>query len=604
MGTFDFGKALGIKNPFKTDGALTILYGVVAVGCAAYLLLEVREWMAQGARKEGWGQAVLGFSLLVIGLTNLARGTMRVTRFYVGRSVPSDLSATANNAGRPSYSTNDLEQTLLQRVNLTFVEPDGLVSRVLVSMFPKLLVSPPPLRAATEKVFAGVISTAIVLLLFALFWFGGMLQLIPTPSDAVMEWALWASVVAILAAWINVRVVLSSVAYIDEHQHYTFTSLAKLIFIALIAPAFVAYLINSGQNIASPEVSAIPFLIGEVVLAIAFSGLAYTLWKKRVYGLEPVTRVSEFRDKWVESVHPMDIFRDFEMRMADHRYMEIPNRDYVIKEPRLTPQGKGDRGEFTGAKMIETQPRPMKFENHNRLVLSTSILGTLLLCVGAIGLAFLLPDPKLVMMAFEKSMFEQVSGPLATWVFTSAIALVFGAGIMHLARLYWSEIKFDSTLAYLFAEGTFTESTVSMGTSVYDSARSENTVVRSSLSPWMLIADLVTTTFAVPGKTNLEQRRWIEAFSENGAFMDNLIKDLKDGLSDHNLIAGLKSEGDQATAGNLLQMNAVAENIREKAKQDAHGQLPSDANSKKTEIEASQMDSEVTQQAEADESAN
>ncbi len=81
--------------------------------------------------------------------------------------------------------------------------------------------------------------------------------------------------------------------------------------------------------------------------------------------------------------------------------------------------------------------------------------------------------------------------------------------------MYVSEIEFESDLIVFQATGTFSESRLATGMSIYDSTRSENTIVRSSLTPWLIVSRLHTSTLTVSGSANLEQPRLILGMSEN-----------------------------------------------------------------------------------------
>ena len=62
---------------------------------------------------------------------------------------------------------------------------------------------------------------------------------------------------------------------------------------------------------------------------------------------------------------------------------------------------------------------------------------------------------------------------------------------------------------WMKTEGTYTESKISTGMAYNDSTRSENTVVRSSITPWLLTSHILTSTYATSGMMNLEHLRLI-----------------------------------------------------------------------------------------------
>jgi hypothetical protein len=91
--------------------------------------------------------------------------------------------------------------------------------------------------------------------------------------------------------------------------------------------------------------------------------------------------------------------------------------------------------------------------------------------------------------------------------------------------------------------------------SIYDSTRSENTVVRSSLTPWLLVSRLRSSTLTVSGSANLEQPRLIIGMEENATLTQDLIADTRAFLANRQVMAGVASEADLEAAANIYKMN-------------------------------------------------
>jgi len=93
------------------------------------------------------------------------------------------------------------------------------------------------------------------------------------------------------------------------------------------------------------------------------------------------------------------------------------------------------------------------------------------------------------------------------------------------------------------------------GMSIYDSTRSENTIVRSSLTPWLIVSRIHSSTLAVSGSANLEQPRLILGMNDNAVLTRDLVADARSFLKDRQIMASVGSESDLQAAANIYQMN-------------------------------------------------
>ena len=119
------------------------------------------------------------------------------------------------------------------------------------------------------------------------------------------------------------------------------------------------------------------------------------------------------------------------------------------------------------------------------------------------------------------------------------------------AHLFFAEIQFESLLVYFKCEGTFTESKISTGTGIHDSTRSENTLVRSSITPWII----VSTTFAATGIKNLEHPRHILEMHKDETQLKDIKDDVVSFLKDRESIASITSQRDLGNASQIHQLN-------------------------------------------------
>jgi hypothetical protein len=123
-----------------------------------------------------------------------------------------------------------------------------------------------------------------------------------------------------------------------------------------------------------------------------------------------------------------------------------------------------------------------------------------------------------------------------------------------MGNVYWAEMQFSSLLLELSIEGTYTESRLSTGNSIYDSTRSENIVVRANITPWFLLSNLRTSTFAVAGNMNLEQERYILSLNKADDTLNEVLSELDGFFASRQAIAGI-NEVDLQSASQIFQMN-------------------------------------------------
>jgi hypothetical protein len=240
----------------------------------------------------------------------------------------------------------------------------------------------------------------------------------------------------------------------------------------------------------------------------------------------------------------MDIFRAVEITLAKHRFQEIPNRIYENDVPELVAQGSQNKGEFKGRTVQEIQPQPVADRRGDALLQIGIAVGQALLLGGGVAL-----------FAALLTLTTLGGAALAQVLLAAFVLWIAGQLIAQTSNLYVSEIEFVSDLIVLELTGTFAESRLATGMSIYDSTRSENTVVRSSLTPWLLVSRLRSSTLTVSGSANLEQPRLIIGMEENPTLTQDLIADTRAFLSNRQVMAGVASEADLQAAANIYKIN-------------------------------------------------
>jgi hypothetical protein len=519
-------------------------------------LLSVRTLVTDGERTVAAVVMLGGLSLLGFGVFATYRGLYKMFRFYIGRGQPADLAATvaveqtvmpgARTGGatgyRGIYQPTELANMLLGRKNPTFVEPEGWLSRLLHSLIANLIYLPYALRNDAGSRFAAAVHSVVILALLGLAWFSGVTGLVPMAGTPVMSWLVTVITVLLLVIWLREALRPSGG---NRRAMLRFTPLALVVWaaVAILTP-FALVSLNGVQPLPELPFSPYPWFVLALFLGGAAAVYSVLLAIRRAPRAQPATNVTEYREHWQESVHPMDIFRAIEITLAKHRFQEIPNRVYVNDVPQLVAQGSQNKGEFEGRTVQEVQPRPIA-DRRSDLMLQVGIAAGQVLLLGAGITVF-----AVLMQLTTISLAGLVQASLAAVILWTA-----GMLIAHTSTLYVSEIEFESDLIVFQATGTFSESRLATGMSIYDSTRSENTIVRSSLTPWLIVSRLHTSTLTVSGSANLEQPRLILGMSDNPTLTRDLVADAQAFLKDRQIMATVNSESDLQAASNIYKMN-------------------------------------------------
>ena len=589
---YDYGsESLGIRNPFKAEGLLRAVRGLLVSLLGIYPLLQVVS-LVQQDKTLAWIYAAVGFVLLAGGLRALGGGIFQMLRFFVGRSVPTSLAANVSKSERetakfeqPHYKSTDLEEMLMGRKNKTFVEPVGFISRLVHTLVPKLIFLPYPLRNLAQRYAGALIATVVALVAYALTAFVCLTGLAGNTGDILLPFFSFLLMVYLVVSWRAASTVYRQAERRIETQGNL--QLAKIMAFAILAPVVLGLVINfllqqrdialfvvDMQNTELQTFAVMPQLL-LVLLFTALSGaLIFLLLKQRTALVQAQTKVSEYRANWQENIHPRELFVNIDnIVMANRRYKEIPNRVYRELNPSLNEQSES-KGNFSGEVMIETQPEFAPLEHtalFRQLRLWATLAGQVLLFVGPIILFYLLTEAQLILSIvreftaiakpsdaavsqFIVSLFNE-SQFVISLVFSWLICHSFGRLLQNYSHTFWAELNFDSLLVYLKCEGTYTESKLTTGKGIYDSTSSENYVMRSSLTPWIISSRIMTSTFADSGAKNVEHPRHILEMRDNPQEMQTILDDIKGFLSDRETIASIKNAQDLSNTEQIYQIN-------------------------------------------------
>lgn len=605
---YDFGsQTLGIKNPFKKEGLFKAIAGVLVALLGVFTLIQVASEL-KADKIIGWIYVIVGFYLLLGGIRHTSIGFIQLFRYFVGRSVPTSLAENKSRSEQESaqyernalqYDAKTLYSMMMGRKNTTFAEPVGFIGRFVHSIFPKLTFLPHPLRMMAQEIasmvinyLTGIISFLIVFFLvssglagetsklFAMPIMGALLLLylvtswssaaraIQRTGSTVLKSSGGASFGVIIAVSILVPIVAG--VYLDEWV--ILSANTQQIF------ADTSGIFNAWANLGLLTISTLVVLAA--VLPLLFARMAKA---------SPQTEVSEYRENMQESVHPNEVFINIEnIVLANRRYKEMPNRIYREFDPKLIEQSDG-KGSFNGQLLIETQPALAEEDNDSnqdgkKTVLST--IGQITFVISAIAFYYLGQNVISTVGAFDSWKTATTNDNLTFFLqaLSSALFTLFAwltfksaAKILDAAsHLFWGEMHFTSLLMHLNTEGTYTESKLSTGMSIHDSTRSENTVVRSSITPWIITTRIKTSIFATSGMKNLEQPRYIMSMVKNDQELKGIVGEIKSFLKEREAIAAITNERDLSNASQIHQINQQSRAFESNSNIDAKLDLKED----------------------------
>ncbi|MCW1718378.1 hypothetical protein OIZ54_06375 [Pseudoalteromonas sp. A3] len=591
---FDYGSIdLGLKNPFKLEGKVTALRGIIE-SVAGVSLLVIAASSVKESTTAGWILMLFGMFILALGIRSLSSGIYATLKYFVGRNHPTSLaynfskseSSTAQEEKKEvAYNAQSLEEMLVGRKNSTFKEPNGFLSRLLHSLIPKLLFLPYPIRNVAQRLFGSWVSTLVALVAYGLVAFVSLSGF--TGEAGELAFPVYSAILMfyVLFSWRSSSKPISRNAE-RNIEALGGGTLAKIISLSFILPIVIGLSMSwlmQEQHISKQEIDAwlaqLPnlhagiYLIAIIILATLSCALVFTMIKARLNAVTPTAEVSELRENWQESVHPDEVFINLDnLVMANRRYKEVPNRVYRELDPKLQEQIEG-KGGFKGEMIQEVQPKLHAMELGKNFTLArlialisanllyiVALVLTVLLAYSLIDIYYYIDSANInnLQQAFNNQNVIQFSSLLMSSVHILIIAGIikaFARLLANCAHLFFAEMQFESLLVYFKCEGTFTESKISTGTGIHDSTRSENTLVRSSITPWVIVSRVITSTFAATGMKNLEHPRHIMEMHKDEGQLQAIKNDVIAFLKDRESIASITSERDLGNASQIHQLN-------------------------------------------------
>ena len=412
---FDYGSIdLGLRNPFKKEGAVTAIRGAAEIAMGVFLLFKAAAIVNENAG-IGWILVLFGLFLLASGIRFCASGIIATLRFFVRRNHPTSLAQNFSHSEASTakeeydylaYTRQGLTEMLVGRKNSTFVEPEGIVARFMHSVFPKLTFMPYPVRNMAQHLFGAWVRTAVALIAYALTAFVSLAGFAGDIGEFAFPAYSVALTIYLLLVWRAAGKDINRTA--DKRiSSLGGKELTKVIAGAILLPVIVGLALSFalkasgwstlklGETLAwLPAPNTWAYLLGISVAAVIATILCAMMLKKRLAYCDPKAEVSELRENWQESVHPNEIFINLDnLVMANRRYKEVPNRVYQELEPNLEEQVEG-KGKFFGEMIQEVQPKfkamdlGPAFNSSRMLSLITGNIGFLVASLLTVWLAF------------------------------------------------------------------------------------------------------------------------------------------------------------------------------------------------------------------------
>ncbi|MEM8800427.1 MAG: hypothetical protein AAGF15_10155 [Pseudomonadota bacterium] len=532
---FEYGsQQLDVRNPFRLEGLLLLVRGVITLAIGGLMIFSIRENMGSGAAPEAYFVLAAGLVFIGLSLKLIVNGLMRLFRFFVGRNVPADLTA---HFGMTPETLTDMMRS---RTNRYFVEPKGLVAWGVHSAFPQLLRMPWPYRNLTVKYVSAVFLTGVIIALYFLAQFSATSGLIALSAPEIMRWIGLGTAIWLAAIW--VRAIPKAKQFAPKEVASTKQSgLVLAIAFAILAPYGFGFLDAQVVEITGEPFPKLPFDPTRWIVAIAFGaviigGLSIFMLILRGQDGAGLTEVSEDLREFEGQGNPKDLFSEFDRFMEERRFLDIPNRRYGYMAPDIQQEGERGHGRFTTQQLWEVQPAPVAAKTPELLKLAT-------LVTGLVSHTILILATILVYRAVTKVSFAD---PLSATAFVLPIIFwVFGLLGAWLARYYWAELQFESTIIYFGIKGNYQVADRGSIQGYQGGLQERITVYQFTAHPRMYIARLRSSTFAASGANNLEQPRYVLDMRKQDQLMAELGERIRTYLGEKRTIHGISSTKDQ-----------------------------------------------------------
>lgn len=534
-------------NPLRKEGFLRAISGGVIALLGLVCLLHVPLLPESVRQTEGLLNLVFGIMILALGLAAATRGLMSALRFDKIRFLPSDLAVPSGGRYNPSivYNAEEIRSLLLLHRIPQLPIPGTLIGRVLSAVCPDLVFLIPETTYAIRRMMEAASGALVGLLCFGLGWFCLEVGIAPQPRMSYLHWLAVGVLAYQLAQWLGPGKAPAprsmSAAPSSSRIAMMFGIAASLpVLLIVLPPPWVQW------DTQLPIDGLFPLAAG---LAMVCVGLGILLVRARTEGQSSPSYVaSQSSRQWQQALHPAELFIYFRERIMGCFSPTGLQRYRLYTGDNLDVTKKN--ASFDETNLAETEPEIVSWDSssflHNRKMLA-SLVGYGLTVAAALVLVMGLMEEG--NLGAEAVIEDFGSFSLVLWIFGSRLA--------DFSRLFWAEVHFESYLAYLKCEGTVAESRITAGNSIYDTLRSDNKLVRSSVTARMACARIVTATLAHSGKDPLNGPRYVLSMKADDPKLRVVEGEMQKFFETRSNVVGIAS-ADVEAINTIQQANATA----------------------------------------------
>lgn len=490
----------GVKNPHKLENIFLMLTALAFAGGGGYALVQAREFIDDGAGKIAIA-AGLAATILFAFAIKMAITSLSQLRFVLGRGFPSGLAREL----RPSETGSGFESVGLQEQMrhqaISFPEPEGIMSGVLYSLVKGLETAPDMVQNDAVRHFHTLLGMIGILfsLCLSYFLFEG------TKYEGMVSWIyLPLTGLSILSPFMQKNKTKG-----PPNSNSMLFNLVGMVAFAVVGPSLITRFVPV-FDVPPMWVAPAALLITSIVAITLFLASAFCLIEQI-----PQTGVSCKQTVIDMNCHPAQLWSEIGRDFQTNWTSNVPNRPY-INEPPVAQDG--DRGQFVGNIMEETQPEVI---NSDR--------------IEGIGHAFSVPYARyLVLLAFWGlalavlasfttytfvSHFDDYSRMEISRVIVSIIALGTASALsLRIGHSLWGRMYFKSRLVWMEVNGTFQTSKLDIGNQMVGSVRSRSTLTRiedATLRIW--VSDITSVAFGKDSPRSIIGMAMNEAYANSTA---------------------------------------------------------------------------------------
>ncbi|MGC8120250.1 hypothetical protein [Marinobacter sp. VGCF2001] len=562
---FEYGaQKLNIRNPFRFEGLIRSIRGLLVLAIGVYLLLQIQPLLGSD-KARAWLNLFIGGLFVIGGLKALGGGLFQVMRFFVGRAAPASLARNvareAVNEREPTlYDSKTLHNMLMSKSNPTFVEPVGWFARAVHSVFPNLIVTPWPIRNMAQNLAMKLTKSFVAIAAFLVASLVVIMVFSGTEGAEVGSTVISLILQATLLVYLGLLWVKLGNPLSRQNMTVLGNTTSKGLALVIIGSIALPILIAQGwiglwsemrpgarQDLANlmpllePVFQTGTLLTLTLICALATAAIAVVLIKARIRLVSIATSSSEMNNSWRFDLHPRQIFTTLrDLVLMQKRQQELPNRVYLDKND--TGDANRENEQFNGDLLAEIQPvveekaepASLRWARAGGTVLAQVLLlaGALMLWFGADRImdhVAMMDQIRASQMGMEQAftLLFIPAGTTAALILSSLLLLGFGRTLARICHLFWAEIFFKSNIFDLHCEGTVMRATHYRGADRH-SASSEQDVFSFDATYFALATEAVSSTFAVSGQHNLEQPRYLLSLSPCDGFINSVVGDLED----------------------------------------------------------------------------